>query len=150
MTRHALGLVVALVVVAFAGQAWAWTPFGTDERITRLEDVGLTTPGGDALFIGYKISTVYFIGGVYVSNDGYVLGLRATPKYYVDMPPPDMLAEFQRKGMLPNPLPPYRMEFGDYLKGFSLWLVVLPIAAAYLYVLFIIRGGGRRRRLRRL
>ena len=80
MTRHSFGFGLFLVafagLMAFAGEARAWTPFGTVEHITRIEDVLLKTPAGDALYLGHKTSTVYFIGGVYVADDGYVLGLQ--------------------------------------------------------------------------
>lgn len=149
MTRRGIGLILALVLMAFASEAWAWTPFGTVEHISQLEDVGLTTPGGDALYLGHKTSTLYFIGGIYVRDDGYVLGLRANPKHYVDMPPPDLLANFQKQGQLPDPLPAYHLGIADYLAGYSLWIVVVPLIAAYLYFHFFVRGGGRRRRVAR-
>ena len=146
MTRHAIGFVVALLVAAFAGEARAWTPFGIAEHTTRIQDVTLTTPDGDALYLGYKTSTVYFILGVYVSDDGYVLGLRSNAKHYVDMPPPDILAGFQKNGQLPTPLPPYRLGIGDYLAGYSLWIVVGPLIGLYLYFHFAVRSRRRGRR----
>jgi uncharacterized protein len=146
MTRRAIGFILALFLVAFAGEARAWTPFGTTESITPLQDVTLTTPTGDALNLGYKTSTVWFLLGIYVSDDGYVLDLRSNPKRYVDMPPPAMLADFQSKGQLPTPLPAYRLGFGDYLAGFSLWIVVVPLVGAYLYYYFAVRSRRRRRR----
>jgi hypothetical protein len=145
MTKHAIGLVLALCLMAFAHEARAWTPFGTVEHVSRIEDVGLTTPDGDALYLAYKTSTVFFIGGVYLSNDGYVLGLRGSPKHYVDMPPAALLANFQKEGKLPDPLPPYHLSIADYLVGYSLWLVLLPLAAAYLGVAIALRGRRRGR-----
>ena len=148
MTRRAIEFILALFLVAFAGEARAWTPFGTVEHISRMEDVALTTPAGEPLYLGHKTSTVYFILGAYVRDDGYVLGLRSAPGQYVDMPPPDLLAEFQSKGQLPNPLPTYHLGISDYVIGFSLWVVVVPVVAAYFYLHHIIRGGRRRRRAR--
>lgn len=145
MTRNAIGFVLALFVMAFASEARAWTPFGTVEHVSRIEDVGLTTPDGDALYLAYKTSTVYFIGGVYLSDDGYVLGLRGSPKHYVDMPPPPLLASFQKEGKLPDPLPPYHLSIADYLVGYSLWLVLVPLALVYLAIAITIRGSRRRR-----
>jgi hypothetical protein len=146
MTRHGIGLVLALFLMAFAGEARAWTPFGVVEHISRIEDVSLTTPGGDQLYLGHKTSTVYFILGVRVSDDGYVLGLRENPKHYVDMPPADLLATFQKEGRLPDPLPPYYLGPGDYVSGYALWIVVLPVVGGYLYWHFAIRPGRRRHR----
>jgi hypothetical protein len=146
MTKHTIGLVLALFLMAFAGEARAWTPFGTVEHVNRIEDVGLTTPDGDALYLAYKTSTVFFIGGVYLTNDGYVLGLRGSPKHYVDMPPVALLANFQKEGKLPDPLPPYHLSIADYVVGYSLWLVLVPLAVAYLGIVIALRGRRRHRR----
>ena len=146
MTRRGVGFLLALLLIVFAGEARAWTPFGTTEHIVALQDVTLQTPGGEPLFLGYKTSTVYFIGGIFVHDDGYVLGLKSNPKHYVDMPPPNLLTDFQSKGQLPTPLTPYRLGLGDYLAGFSLWIVVVPLVGGYLYYYLAIRSGGRRRR----
>ena len=148
MTKHTFALVLALFLAVFASEARAWTPFGTVDHIQRIEDVPLTTPEGDALYLAYKTSTVFFIGGVYFSNDGYVLGLRSSPKHYVDMPPPTLLATFQKEGRLPNPLPPYHLGLMDYLVGYSLWLVLVPIVALYVGTLVVLRGRRRRHRVR--
>jgi hypothetical protein len=146
MTRRSVGFLLALLLIVFAGEARAWTPFGTVEHIEPITNVGLQTPNSEPLFLAYKTSTIYFIGGIFVHDDGYVLGLQSNPKHYVDMPPPNMLADFQSKGLLPTPLPSYRLGFGDYLAGFSLWIVVVPLAGAYLYFYFAARFGRRRRR----
>ena len=74
--------------------------------------------------------------GVYVHDDGYVLGLQSNPKHYVDMPPPDMLADFQKQGTLPDPLPTYHLGVGDYLAGYSLWIVVVPLVGWLSLLLF--------------
>ena len=66
--------------------------------------------------------------------------------HFVDMPPPAMVTDFQKQGQLPDPLPPYRLGLGDYLRGYSLWIVVVPLLGGYLYWHFAIRGGRRRRR----
>ncbi len=149
MVRYAIGLVLVLLLAAFAGEARAWTPFGTVEHTTPIEDVALTTPEGDALYLGYKTSTVYFLLGVYFRDDGYVLGLRSSPKHIGEMPPPDVLAELQKQGKLPNPLPPYRLGIGDYIMGFSLWIIALPLAGIYMATHFSVRSRRPRRRLPR-
>ena len=146
MTIRGIGFVFVFFLTAFAGEALAWTPFGTEEHTTRIEDVALTTPDGEALYLGYKTSTIYFILGVYVHDDGYVLGVRSKPRHIGDMPPPKVLAELQQKGLLPNPLPPYHLGIGDYLAGFALWLIVGPIIGLYLYFHFTMRLHRPRRR----
>ncbi len=131
---------LAVVLLALAGEAKAWTAFGTAEDIHPIENVTLTGPDGEALFLGYKTSTVYFLGGVWLSDDGYVLGLQADSARFLDMPPPETLAQFQAQGLVPNPLPPYSLGILDYLNGFSLWIVLVVLVAGYVAVLI-----GRRR-----
>ena len=149
MTKRSIGFVLALFLLAFAGEARAWTPFGTVEHVSPIQDVGLTTPDGEPLYLGYKTSTVYFLGGVFVHNDGYVLGLKSVSKRYVDMPPPDLLASFQKQGKLPDPLPPYHVGVDEYLAGFSLWIVVILGVAGYLVISRQIRPPRRPRRAAR-
>ncbi len=149
MIMRGIGFALAIFLMAFAGEARAWTAFGMAEQIVRMQDVALTTPAGDPLFLAHKTSTVYFIGGVFVKDDGYVLCLQSNPKHYVDMPPPDLLATFQKQGKLPDPLPPYHLGIGDYVNGYSLWIVLVPSVIAYFYLLYAIRGRRRRRPARR-
>ena len=67
----------------------------------------------------------------------------------IDLPPPGLIASFQKEGKLPDPLPPYRLELVDYLKGYSLWIAVVPLAVGYLYARLAILVLRRRRRRRR-
>jgi hypothetical protein len=145
MIARCTGLLFVLAVcfMAMGGEARAWTPFGTQENIHRIANVDLKGPDGVALFIGYKTSTNYFLGGVSVSDDGYVLGLQADKSRFLDMPPPDKVAEFQAQGLLPNPLPSYSLDLGDYIGGFSLWLGLAVVALLYLMV-FMLRRSVRR------
>lgn len=145
MNARCTGLlfVLAICFTAMAGEARAWTPFGTQETIHKIADVELKGPDGVALFLGYKTSINYFLGGMSVSDDGYVLGLQSDKARFLDMPPPDKLAEFQAEGLLPNPLPGYSLSLGDYIGGFSLWLGLAVVVLLYLMILMLRRSVRR-------
>ncbi len=123
-------VVLAVGLVASSGaQAFM---FGKDETITKIQDVGVTGPAGEPLFLGYKTSTQYFIGGLYVQDDGYVLGMQSDHDRFFPMPAGDELKGFQTQGLLPDPLPVYKLATMDYVIGYSLWIALPIIAAVYL------------------
>lgn len=123
-------LVLAIGLVASSGaQAFM---FGKDETIHKIEDVGVTGPAGEPLFLGYKTTTQYFIAGLYVQDDGYVLGMESDHGKYFPMPTGDELKNFQGQRLLPDPLPPYKLAALDYVVGYSLWIAVPIIVVVYL------------------
>ncbi len=118
---------VLLRLLAFAvlliplSSAHANFKFGTDEDLHLIQDVTLTGAKQEALYLGYMTRSKYFLLGMYVEDAGYVLGVKGEGKRYYEMPKGEDLARFQRAGHLPNPLPPYKLGFFDYLVGYSLW-----------------------------
>ena len=98
--------------------------FGTAEDIHKLQDVGLKGPGGERLVLAYKTTTKYFIGGVFVRDDGYVLSADGDGERYFQLPTGDRLSSLQEQGLLPNPLPRYGLSAFDYGNGYSLWMIV--------------------------
>jgi hypothetical protein len=142
ISRGLFACVVALMVFPPAS-ASALTLFGTAEDIHPIQDVDLAGPDGQTLFLGYKTSTTYFIGGVSVRDDGYVLGLRSDHSRFLDMPPTEAVTGFQTQGLLPSPLPSYSLGLLDYLRGYSLWIVVALAIALYLAIFFSRRPERR-------
>jgi hypothetical protein len=115
--------------------------FGQDERIILIEDVKLKGPNGEALFLAHMTRTQNFIGGYSLDDAGYVLGSKAESKKYFNMPTGEQLARFQKEGLLPDPLPPYKLNFFDYLFGYSVWWIV-GLAAIW-YVVGALRKKKR-------
>jgi hypothetical protein len=54
--------------------------------------------------------------------------VKGQSKKFYHLPKGDELARFQNAGTLPNPLPPYRLGFLDYLVGYSLWWALALVA----------------------
>jgi hypothetical protein len=98
--------------------------FGADETIHFIEDVKLKGANQEALYLGYRTKIQFFLAGLYLTDEGYVLGVKGDSKRYYDMPTGEKLAQFQKSGLLPDPLPPYSLSFWDYLFGYSLWWVI--------------------------
>jgi len=95
--------------------------FGADEEIRHIQDVPLKGAENEDLYLGYITRTQNFLLGLSVEDRGYVLGVKGQSKRYYPMPEGEDLARFQNAGTLPDPLPPYKLGFFDYLVGYSLW-----------------------------
>lgn len=120
-------LVIATLVfclLPFRAAEAAKVRFGQHDEIHLLQDVDLKGPNGERLFLGYMTQTQYFAAGLYVVDAGYALGVKGDRERFFRMPQGDELMRYQRDGLLPNPLPAYRLSPFDYLIGYSLWLVV--------------------------
>jgi hypothetical protein len=101
--RRGLLLVVAffclLMPARNASAAWQ---FGEDDTIHFLQDVTLKGANQEALFLGYMTKIQFFVAGVYVTDAGYVLGVKGDSKKFYHMPTGEELARFQKGGFLPR------------------------------------------------
>lgn len=114
--------------------------FGTHEELTCITDVPLKGPGGDALCLAYKTSTHYFLAGVYVSDDGYVLKSKVRNDAYFPLDA-GKIQTHQATGEFPTPMPGYSLSFGTYFLGYSLW-----IALAVVLIIELVRRLAAKRR----
>jgi hypothetical protein len=130
MNRPRLCRFLPLVLLSCvpAGEAQAMK-FGRSETLYPLQDVE-----GSRYVLCHKVSTQWFIAGIYVTDDGYVLkdALNFMPtERYIPLDP-EKIEDLQREGVLPSPLPKYSIPFWDYFFGYSLWgllalMVGLPL-----------------------
>jgi len=97
--------------------------FGTQDDLNCIVDIPLKGPSSEQLCLGFKVSMHFFIGGIYASDDGYILKIKNEKSYY-PMPTGQELSEFQANGMIPSPLPTYSVPVFDYLFGYSLWIII--------------------------
>lgn len=95
--------------------------FGKHETLTCIVDVEARGGGGEPACLAFKTTTYWLGGGVYVSNDGYVLKPRASGNSYYELP--SGAREGQIEG-LPHPLPPYSIPVMEYVGGYSLWWAI--------------------------
>jgi len=98
--------------------------FGLDEDIRMLQEVKLKGADNEDLFIGHKVTTRFFVAGVYTLDEGYVLGIVSEPTRYYQFPEGEALVEFRKDGLLPQELPIYNLSTWDYIFGYSLWLLI--------------------------
>ena len=96
--------------------------FGDDGRVTPIQDVKLKGPQGEALTLAYKTSSKWFLLGLYLRDDGYVLGVKNEPGRYHALSG-DQIERWQMSGLLPKPLPAYNIAMIDYVLGYSMWIV---------------------------
>jgi|GEM_PF-1528350 len=105
--------------------------FGKSERIEEITDLETKGPNGEDIYLAYKTSGYYFFMGAYMSDEGYVLGIRGTSSYY----PLDgeQIKIYQESGLLPKPLPNYTIPFMDWVWGFALWILLLVLAVIWFF-----------------
>lgn len=127
----ALLLVLSILLPLGASPAAAAFNFGTDETLHRLVDVEVVGENGEALALGYKTSTQNFLLPYAISDDGYILIVKAEPGKYYGLPA-DQLAQWQAAGLIPDPLPPYEISLLDRVFGYALWPTLAIIALVYL------------------
>jgi len=114
-----------------AGEAHAAMRFGKNETLYPLRDLE-----GGKYILCHKVSTHWFIAGLYVTDDGYVLKDRLNfmpGERYIPLDTEE-IEKLQKSGMLPTPLPKYSISFWDYFFGYSLWWILalvvgLPLLA---------------------
>jgi hypothetical protein len=122
-------LLLAFFVIPYPAFASSTLKFGTDDTINKIQDL----PGTNyTLCYHYHIN--YFIAGVYLANDGYVLTEKPDNKkqtFFTDASTKylpltkEKINELQQTGLLPRPLPPYSIPTFEYFDGFSLWWILL-------------------------
>jgi len=123
-------LLLAFLVVPPTVFARTTLRFGTDDTIKEIQEL----PGTNYKLC-YHYHIYYFIAGLYLANDGYVLTENPDPTKQRFLTDPaankyisltkEKTNELQQAGLLPNPLPKYSIPTGAYVEGFSMWGISL-------------------------
>lgn len=86
---------------------------------------------GEVLYLGRRLRTDVFLLPYNITDEGFVMGVKGSPTDYYPLSP-ERIKELQQNGMLPTPLPGYRIRLIDYLIGNALWM---PFLILLLYLL---------------
>jgi len=106
--------------------------FGKSERIQKITDVDIKGTNGEDLYLAHKTTSLFIFMGVYMTDDGYVLGVKGGIDAYYPMDE-EQIKKFQASGVLPTPLPPYKIELTEWLWGFSLWILLAVLAVIWFF-----------------
>jgi hypothetical protein len=143
-----LFILAIVVVMAVSSRDAHALQFGTLDKVTRLQDLTEKGPKGEALSLGYVTTRHSFMLPYKLTGD-YVLIVKAGAKDprggVLDVfhrLPQEKIAQMQRAGALPNPLPAHRHAITDYLMGYILWWCI-PVGFA-LVAFFQMLGIGTR------
>jgi hypothetical protein len=105
---------------------------GSEEHLVCLQHVKAPGPHGESVCLGYEYT--YHVVGMpaYVSDEGYVLVVEGSDRYY----PLDaaQIAADQQAGLLPTAMPKYSLGAGTYAWGFSLWPMLALCAALTVWI----------------
>jgi hypothetical protein len=110
---------------------------GYDDCLHKLQDLELKDPEGEELFLGYRTTITWFVFGIYLKDQGYILAVKGNRTegacvgneegQYYDLNEDD-ITRLQSEGSLPIPLPNYEIDVLFYALGYSLWLIIAGIA----------------------
>lgn len=103
--------------------------FGWDEKIECLQSVGVVGHDNEALCLAYKTSKLFLGAGIYLKDEGYVLGDPAQPTHFYPWPDQAQVTGWQTAGLIPDPLPAYSIPAVEYAVAYSLWIIVAVMAA---------------------
>lgn len=139
--KHFLALCIVALTALASQPAHAQLILGNKQQVHPITDVSLKSPKGEELYLGHLTATGYFLLGVYVDDKGYVLGIKGTEDLYYPMPEKPLMLAAQKTGLLPDPLPDYSIPPLEYIKGYSMWMLL-----AVFFVLSVMSKRKRRTR----
>ncbi|MEZ5691496.1 MAG: hypothetical protein R3D71_07520 [Rickettsiales bacterium] len=126
--KNMLVILLSIFVISLPTSAYAGKMrFGDDHHIRKLMDVDFSVKDGEKIYLGHMVTIKFFILGVYVKDDGYVLGVVSEPGKYYPLNK-EKLDKLQQEGFLPKELPKYKLEVADYIFGYSLYILIIVIA----------------------
>jgi len=108
--------------------------FGKTERIIDISDIDIKGANGEELYLAYKTTQVFFFMGIYMSDDGYVLGVKKSFGIYYPLSK-EKIKSLQKSGTLPAVLPTYKIPISEWLWGFSLWILLAVVGGLWLFML---------------
>ncbi len=123
-------IVISIPNIAFARKGGGL--FGKNERVQKIIDLDGKGPNGEEVFLAHKTTSYYFLMGAYLSDDGYVLGIRGKFGSYYPLNE-EQINQYQKSGFLPTPLPKYEIPLMDWVWGFALWIMLLVIAVIWFF-----------------
>lgn len=148
--RRVLFILAAFVLMAASADRAHAGKFGTEYKYKHLLDLAAKGPKGEALALGYASETHWFFlpykltSGYALATKGAAKGLNGRPIDVYDKLAPEKIAQMQRAGTLPNPLPPSSPTIFEYVFATMLWWCI-PVTFAVV-MLFQALGLGSRTR----
>lgn len=134
MNRIVLIILLTLLIPNAASAKRGRGLFGKSERVIKISEVDIKGPNGEELYLAYKTTKVFFFMGVYMSNDGYILGVKKSFGTYYPLSE-EKIKSFQKSGALPAALPAYKIPISEWLWGFSLWILLAVLVGIWLFKL---------------
>lgn len=101
--------------------------FGESEQVKEIQDLPQTD-----YKLCHKYTTHYFLAGIYLTDDGYVLQKKGQSLNYAPLDK-EKIVELQASGVLPNPLPSYSIPVSAYIFGYSFWLSIVVLIGIILF-----------------
>ena len=114
-------VIVLFICLVFSTSVHAKFYFGKDESINFIMDVKLEGAKGENLQLSRIVIRESFLLPYHVKDGGFILTIKGNHDSYFDFPKDKKLVELQNKGLLPKPLPEWKLSTLDIIIGYALW-----------------------------
>lgn len=127
MKRTSLLFLLVGLLLSSAAQARHFGHFGHSENeyIEKIQDLNIPPQvfDGDTVFLAHLVNIhSLFFGGIYLDDEGYVLGSTNDPEAYYPLEA-KTITTLQDNQLLPATMPSYSISMQDYFRGYSFWVV---------------------------
>lgn len=114
---------ITLSVVALVpSEAEAGLRFGNDQNLFSYAKTKMTDGKGKQLDLCYLTETYHVFAPVYTTDRKVLCDVKT--KRFWELPTGARLAEVQKAGYIPNPIPAYNRPWWHIALGYSLWFVL--------------------------
>ena len=147
--RRGLFILAVFILMAASAQDAHAGKFGTERSYQHLMNLTEKGPKGEALALGYATEThsfflPYSMTGAYaLLVKGSGIGPFAGRDVYHELSQ-EKIAQMQRAGALPNPLPRPRHSIFSYLYAYMLWWCI-PVTFFFVWLFSALGFGARAR-----
>jgi hypothetical protein len=101
--------------------------FGKGEKLEIVASTGLKAIDGEPLVLAHKTTTHCFLVPYWLTDDGFVLGVKGNDKAYYPLPEPERLKALQAAGLVPSPFPKWERSWDDWIGGYFFWWFTLGL-----------------------
>lgn len=120
-----LNIIITLVLLLFSFNLVSAKKglFGKSSSIKEIQELEVQGPEGQDLYLAYRTTSQFFIAGLYLKDEGYVLGIRGKYGSYYPLKQ-EQIKQMQKVGQLPKLMPEYNIPWQEYAFGYSGWLII--------------------------
>jgi len=122
------GMVFCFLALLFVSTSAYAVAFGKHDNLHKIQEItgNSLKINNEPVYLGYRTTAHFFLAGVYLKDQGYIISSNRDPKKYYQLND-EKIKKLQAGGFLPTPLPKYKIPIFDYIFGYSLWICIFCV-----------------------